>query len=175
MKMRPHFDFRFRDAEQFDLIKGEAAREDISMNEYILRGLEGFYVVLKGQRIAAAKMEAEKNGKPGIESISGANGGVEAGSSAGRVEPGNQSGGEIGGGLLGGRDGAPRAGRGNRKGDIKSGKAASERGKIRDAGGEAVIAPEWRCVCGSEAKRMKGKELVCFSCGRGVRESGNGF
>jgi hypothetical protein len=29
-------------------------------------------------------------------------------------------------------------------------------------------APEWRCVCGSTGKRMKGKELVCFSCGRGV-------
>ena len=38
-----------------------------------------------------------------------------------------------------------------------------------------AVAPEWKCVCGSTGKRMKGKELVCFSCGRGVRESGNGF
>jgi hypothetical protein len=31
---------------------------------------------------------------------------------------------------------------------------------------EQAVAPEWRCVCGSTGKRMKGKELVCFSCGR---------
>lgn len=55
MKMRPQFNLKPRDAEQFELIKGEAAREDISMNEYILRGLEGFYIVLKGQRVSASK------------------------------------------------------------------------------------------------------------------------
>ena len=57
MKLRPQFNLKLRDAEQFYLINGEAAREDISMNEYILRGIEGFYVVLKGQRIAAEMVE----------------------------------------------------------------------------------------------------------------------
>jgi hypothetical protein len=68
MKLRPQFNLKPRDAGQFDLIKGEAAREDISMNEYILRGLEGFYVVLKGQRIAAERAE-ELNGKEKVAEV----------------------------------------------------------------------------------------------------------
>jgi hypothetical protein len=51
------------------------------------------------------------------------------------------------------------------RGQSVSGAAAAEAG----AGGNAeAVAPEWKCVCGSTGKRMKGKELVCFSCGRGV-------
>jgi hypothetical protein len=68
MKLRPQFNLRFRSAEQFELVMGEAAREDISMNEYILRGLEGFYVVLKGQRIAAERAE-ELNGKEKVAEV----------------------------------------------------------------------------------------------------------
>lgn len=68
MKLRPQFNLKLRDAEQFYLINGEAAREDISMNEYILRGLEGFYVVLKGQRIAAERAE-ELNGKEKVAEV----------------------------------------------------------------------------------------------------------
>jgi hypothetical protein len=49
------------------------------------------------------------------------------------------------------------------RGQSVSGAAAAEAG----AGGNAeAVAPEWKCVCGSTGKRMKGKELVCFSCGR---------
>ena len=68
MKLRPQFNLRFRSAEQFELVMGEAAREDISMNEYILRGLEGFYVVLKEQRIAAERAE-ELNGKEKVAEV----------------------------------------------------------------------------------------------------------
>ena len=51
------------------------------------------------------------------------------------------------------------------RGQSVSGAAAAEAG----AGGNAeAVAPEWKCVCGSTGKRMKGKELVCFSCGRPV-------
>ena len=49
-------------------LAAEAAREDISMNEYILRGLEGFYVVLKEQRIAAERAE-ELNGKEKVAEV----------------------------------------------------------------------------------------------------------
>ena len=45
------------------------------------------------------------------------------------------------------------------RGQSVSGAAAAKAGDV---------APEWRCVCGSTGKRMKGKELVCFSCGRAV-------
>jgi hypothetical protein len=55
MKMRPQFNLKPRDAEQYELIKGEADREDISMNEWILRQLEDSCIVLKGQRVAAEK------------------------------------------------------------------------------------------------------------------------
>ena len=54
--------------------------------------------------------------------------------------------------------------------------AAGDRGELlrgQSVSGAAAakaeaVAPEWRCVCGSTGKRMKGKELVCFSCGRGA-------
>ncbi len=57
MKMRPQFNLRFRDAEQFELVMGEAGRDGISMNEWILLRLESDSVVLKGQRVMAEKAE----------------------------------------------------------------------------------------------------------------------
>ena len=87
MKMRPQFNLKPRDAEQFELIKGEAAREDISMNEYILRGLEGFYIVLKGQRVSASKDVGNKTATGEITQIPG--GGVKNGGVVG--EGGNNS------------------------------------------------------------------------------------
>ena len=53
MKLRPQFNLRFRDADQFELIAGEAERDHVSMNEWILLRLESDSVVLKGQRVAA--------------------------------------------------------------------------------------------------------------------------
>ena len=113
--------------------------EDIPVNEWILRRLEE-EPLLKGARLTA-EMEA-------------VNAAIKAGGSAG-VEKDTVS---------------PAGKRGVRKG------AAGDRGKLLR--GESVsgataakaeaVAPEWRCVCGSTGKRMKGKELVCFSCGRGA-------
>ena len=65
---------------------------------------------------------------------------------------------------------SPAGERGVRKG------AAGDRGELlrgESVSGAAAakaeaVAPEWKCVCGSTGKRMKGKELVCFSCGRGA-------
>jgi hypothetical protein len=56
MKMRPQFNLRFRDAEQFLDIKYLASEADIPVNEWILRMLEEV-PLLKGARLAA-KMEA---------------------------------------------------------------------------------------------------------------------
>lgn len=61
MKLRPQFNLRFRDAEQFELVMDEAERDGISMNEWVLRGLEGFYVVLKGQRVMAERKAKEND------------------------------------------------------------------------------------------------------------------
>ena len=139
MKMRPQFNLRFRDAGQFLDIRYLASEADIPVNEWILRRLEE-EPLLKGARLTA-EMEA-------------VNAAIKAGGSAG-VEKDTVS---------------PAGKRGVRKG------AAGDRGKLLR--GESVsgataakaeaVAPEWRCVCGSTGKRMKGKELVCFSCGRGA-------
>ena len=177
------------------VLAAEAAREDISMNEYILRGLEGFYVVLKGQRIAAERAEelngkekvaevaAEKAGEIGRENRPAGIQSVGVGGKGGSVrapkkgfEVGNNA--EI---ATGGSAGVAAAGispegkRGVQKG------AAGDHGKLlrgqsvsgaaaaeAGAGGnaEAVAPPEWKCVCGSTGKRMSSKGLVCFSCGR---------
>ncbi len=41
MKVRPPFVLRFRDEAQFERVQEEAARAEISLNEYILRKIEG--------------------------------------------------------------------------------------------------------------------------------------
>ena len=61
MKLQPQFNLRFRDAEQFELVMDEAERDGISMNEWVLRGLEGFYVVLKRQRVMAERKAKEND------------------------------------------------------------------------------------------------------------------
>jgi predicted HicB family RNase H-like nuclease len=40
MKLRPAMQLRFRDAEQYEKIKAAAAEAEISVNEYILCGIE---------------------------------------------------------------------------------------------------------------------------------------
>ena len=59
MKLRPQFNLRFRDAEQFELIAAEADRAHVSMNEWILLRLEESSVVVKGQQIAAKRQLAD--------------------------------------------------------------------------------------------------------------------
>jgi len=41
MKVRPPFVLRFRDEKQFEQVQQEAERAEISLNEYILRKIEG--------------------------------------------------------------------------------------------------------------------------------------
>lgn len=41
MKLRPQFNLRFRDVAQFEWAMDESAREHVSMNEWVLRRLEG--------------------------------------------------------------------------------------------------------------------------------------
>lgn len=71
MKMRPQFNLRFRDADQFLDVKFLADNAEIPMNEWILRQVEKVPLLL-GARLAA-KMEAENNGQ--IEQTEGIEGG----------------------------------------------------------------------------------------------------
>jgi predicted HicB family RNase H-like nuclease len=47
MKLRPHFDLRFRDAEQFMEVQELAKKSGISMNEWLIRKIEATKVVKK--------------------------------------------------------------------------------------------------------------------------------
>jgi hypothetical protein len=60
MKLRPQFNLRFRDVAQFELVMGEAERDKVSMNEWILRHLEESCVVLRGQRVMAERQQKTK-------------------------------------------------------------------------------------------------------------------
>jgi len=60
MKIRPQFNLRFRDVEQFELVMDEAGREKISMNEWVLLHLEESSVVLKGQRVMVDRQKGEE-------------------------------------------------------------------------------------------------------------------
>jgi hypothetical protein len=73
MKIRPQFNLRFRDVEQFELVMDEAGRERISMNEWVLLRLEEASIVLRGQRVTAAK-----NGAGDAEIKAGGSAGVAA-------------------------------------------------------------------------------------------------
>ncbi len=161
MKLRPQFNLRFRDVEQFELVMSEAERDHISMNEWILIHLEQASVVVKGQRIAAEREIVRLKAANLLMSLDTATGEVkvipegenehgakketsivradEAGDTQGWVESGDKGGGAAGGGLLGGGHGAQGAGRRNRKGNsgvIETGTGKSERV------GEAVGLPD---------------------------------
>lgn len=60
MKIRPQFNLRFRDVEQFELVMDEAGREKISMNEWVLLHLEESSVVLKGQRVMVDRQKGDE-------------------------------------------------------------------------------------------------------------------
>jgi hypothetical protein len=69
MKMRPQFNLRFRDAEQFLDIKFLADEAEIPVNEWILRQIEKV-PMLKGARLTAeyeAKLAKEKENGTGTE------------------------------------------------------------------------------------------------------------
>jgi predicted HicB family RNase H-like nuclease len=55
MKLRPQFNLRFRDIAQFELVMDEAQRDDISMNEWILRILESGSDELHSQKVMREK------------------------------------------------------------------------------------------------------------------------
>jgi hypothetical protein len=150
MKLRPQFNLRFRSAEQFELVMGEAAREDISMNEYILRGLEGFYVVLKGQRIAAERAE-ELNGKEKVAEV--------AAEKAGEIGRENRPSG-IQSDRVGGKGGSVRA--------PKKGFEVGNNAEIATGGSAGVaaagISPEGKrgvqkVVAGDHGKLLRGQSV----------------
>jgi hypothetical protein len=64
MKMRPQFNLRFRDAEQFLDIKYLASEADIPVNEWILRQIEKVPVLL-GARLTAKKETSDAEIKAG--------------------------------------------------------------------------------------------------------------
>jgi len=74
MKIRPQFNLRFRDVEQFELVMDEAGRERISMNEWVLLRLEEASIVLRGQRVTVAA----KKGAEDAEIKAGGSAGVAA-------------------------------------------------------------------------------------------------
>ncbi len=59
MKLRPQFNLRFRDAEQFLDVKYLAEESDIPVNEWVLRQIER-EPLLKGGRIAAERQQKIK-------------------------------------------------------------------------------------------------------------------
>jgi hypothetical protein len=63
MKLRPQFNLRFRDADQFVDVKTLADEEGVPMNEWLLRQIEKV-PLLKGGRIAEERRVAKK-GAPG--------------------------------------------------------------------------------------------------------------
>lgn len=61
MKLRPQFNLRFRDADQFLDVKFLADAEEIPVNEWILRQIEKV-PMLMGARLAAKNKGDEING-----------------------------------------------------------------------------------------------------------------
>lgn len=81
MKFRPQVQLRFRDEGQYEGCKGRAAGEGVSLNEWVLRQIEGDYV---GVRKKVVEVEVggvvvkEKKGK-GEKGEKGEKGGLRAG------------------------------------------------------------------------------------------------
>lgn len=58
MKFRPQIQLRFRDVEQYALVKDRAAKQSLSVNEFIVRKLEETDVQGKDGREGRAKTQA---------------------------------------------------------------------------------------------------------------------
>ena len=55
MKLRPQFNLRFRDVEQFELVATLAGEQNVSMNEWIILAMEAFDPAVKGSAIEAGR------------------------------------------------------------------------------------------------------------------------
>jgi predicted HicB family RNase H-like nuclease len=49
MKLRPQFNLRFRDVEQFEKVMDEASKANVSMNEWIVLQIEAALLARQGK------------------------------------------------------------------------------------------------------------------------------
>jgi hypothetical protein len=162
MKMRPQFNLRFRDAEQFLDVKHLAGEAEIPVNEWILRQLEKVPLLL-GARLTAKK-EANDAARENQENTSA---GAAVRGNSERItlvqRPRNKT----------VRDGSKRPVTPVElrvdSGADRNAQAATEKS---ESVGQAVTSAtpekaEWRCEhCGNSGRVVKGGKTVCFGCGR---------
>ena len=174
MKLRPQFNLRLRDLDQFVQFQNIAAAKGISVNEWLLRQAE----VSEDVKLSLAEIAGLNRATPGNATATGVATLVKAVAKKGGSNANSENSGSAGRGAAVSEESRPTSrGDGFRRSNIGcefsegiGGGSESEHGFDAGSGGdaEAVKGPEWKCVCGSTGKRLKGKDVVCLNCGRPV-------